>query len=61
MTAVEWLITELEKNKFITKSQIFIAEEMEREIIKTAFEEGMFHHISGFCPEEYYEEKFKLK
>jgi hypothetical protein len=29
MTAVEWLVEQLEKNKFITKSQIFIAKEME--------------------------------
>ena len=58
-TAVEWLVEKLDEQKFITKSQIYIAEKMEKQQIETAFEEGMFHHTSGLCPDEYYEETFK--
>jgi hypothetical protein len=32
---------------------------MEKQQIETAFEEGMFHHTSGLCPDEYYEETYK--
>ena len=35
------------------------AKEMEKEQIETAFEEGMFHHTNGLCPDEYYNETFK--
>jgi hypothetical protein len=35
------------------------AKEMEKEQIERAFEEGMFHHTNGLCPDEYYEETFK--
>jgi hypothetical protein len=31
MTAVEWLVNQLEQNKFITESQIHIAKEMEKQ------------------------------
>ena len=61
MTAVEWLIEQL-----IPKDQhegimdiIEEAKEMEKEQIMNAFEEGMFHHTNGLCPDEYYEETFK--
>ena len=33
--------------------------EMEKEQIETAFEEGMFHHTNGLCPDEYYNETYK--
>jgi hypothetical protein len=33
--------------------------EMEKQQIETAFEEGMFHHTNGLCPDEYYNETFK--
>lgn len=32
--------------------------EKEKEQIETAFEEGMFHHVNGMTPKEYYEETF---
>lgn len=31
MTAVEWLVEQLQQNKFITESQIHIAKEMEKQ------------------------------
>ena len=31
MTAVEWLVDQLQQNKFITESQIHLAKEMEKE------------------------------
>lgn len=61
MTALEYLVDLLETQKFITKSQIFIATEMEKKQIIEAFEEGMFHHVNGMCPDEYYNEKFNLQ
>ena len=36
-TAVQWLVEKLEQNKFITKSQIYIAEKMEKEQIVEAY------------------------
>ena len=64
-TAVEFLVDEF-KEKLIghnlpewVKKIIEQAKAMEREQIETAFEEGMFHHTSGLCPDEYYEENFK--
>jgi hypothetical protein len=33
--------------------------EVEKEQIEIAFEEGMFHHTNGLCPDEYYNETFK--
>ncbi len=32
--------------------------EMEKEQIEKAFEEGMFHHTNGLCPNEYYNENY---
>ena len=59
-TAVEWLEQQLfnKQGKF-NKSDIEQAKAMEKEQIEKAFEEGMFHHTSGLCPDEYYEETFK--
>ena len=37
MTAVEWLVDQLEQNKFITESQIHIAKEMEKEQLECAW------------------------
>ena len=37
MTAVEFLVNQLEQNKFITKSQIYIAKEMEKEQLECAW------------------------
>ena len=37
MTAVEFLVNQLEQNKFITKSQIHIAKEMEKEQLECAW------------------------
>ena len=59
-TAVEWLVEELPhlEAKLLTKI-IEQAKEMEKKQIMNAFEEGMFHHTNGLCPDEYYEETFK--
>jgi hypothetical protein len=67
MTAVEWF----EKIRQGQKVQPFDdyeweiafnhAKEMEKEQIETAFEEGMFHHTNGLCPDEYYEETYKIE
>ena len=37
MTAVEFLVNQLEENKFITESQIHIAKEMEKEQLECAW------------------------
>jgi len=37
MTAVEFLINQLEQNKFITESQIHIAKEIEKEQLECAW------------------------
>ena len=37
MTAVEFLVNQLEQNKFITESQIYIAKEMEKEQLECAW------------------------
>jgi len=57
-TAIEWLVEQLEKNKFITKSQIFIAEEMEKhQIVKAAASayEDMFGTDGTEYGEKYYD------
>ena len=61
-TAIEWLI----KQWPILESQlpewlINQAKKMEKEQIEKAFEEGMFHHTNGLCPDEYYEEIYKIE
>ena len=37
------------------------AKAMHKDEIKTTYEEGMFHHIYGMTPNEYYEETFNTK
>lgn len=37
MTAVEWLVEQLQQNKFITESQIHLAKEMEKEQLECAW------------------------
>ena len=56
MTAVEWLCDLLESQKFITKSQIFIAQEMEKQQIIQAFCCGGDGESGA---EIYYNEMFK--
>lgn len=61
-TAVEWLfeqwpILESKLPEFLINQ----VKEMEKEQIEKAFEEGMFHHTNGLCPDEYYEETYKSK
>ena len=60
-TAVEWLVEKLEQNKFITKSQIYIAEEMEKKQIMNAYIEGDVNGImdNEIRAEQYYNETFK--
>jgi uncharacterized protein YidB (DUF937 family) len=64
-TAVEFLVDEFKEKlignnvpKWVEKI-IQQALEMEKEQIEKAFEEGMFHHTNGLCPNEYYKETFK--
>jgi hypothetical protein len=62
-TAVEWLVEKLDEQKFITKSQIYIAEKMEREQIIEACKKG-YGSTSIFrdkLAEQYYNETFKNK
>ena len=33
----------------------------EKQSIEKAYEEGMFHHVSGMVPSEYYEETYNTK
>jgi hypothetical protein len=59
-TAVEWLYSQqieypLGDWEYFLKQ----AKAIEQEQIETAFEEGMFHHTNGLCPDEYYNETFK--
>jgi hypothetical protein len=66
-TAVQWLLDNLISEPF--SEQHFKhneecwdkAEEMEKQQIETAFEEGMFHHTNGLCTDEYYNETFKTE
>ena len=37
------------------------AKAMHKEEIETTYEEGMFHHIYGMTPKEYYDETFNTK
>jgi hypothetical protein len=58
-TAVEWLVEQLEKNKFITKSQIFIAKEMEKEQIIHAYNQSWHFRDKPYeTAEQYYNETF---
>lgn len=62
-TAVEWLVEQIKNNVHNTIEEFELiveqAKEMEKEQIEKTFEEGMFHHINGLCPDEYYNETFK--
>jgi hypothetical protein len=63
-TAVEWLTEQLEQNKFITKSQIYIAKEMEKQQIIDAHLDGQSFSIAIEeidYGEQYYNETFKNK
>jgi len=68
-TAVEWLVEQLQQNKFITESQIYLAKEMENqqqgyseeEVIKILYQ---FHYDlvnSNFDTKEEWFEQFKKK
>jgi len=61
MTAVEWLVEQLEQQKFVTKSQIYIAKEMEKQQIIDAYSEGDINGIMNNrkMAEQYYNETFK--
>lgn len=68
-SAVEWLVEQLEQNKFITESQIHLAKEMEKQKIIYAYVDG--HNENCLCmnnekqifehAEQYYNETFKKK
>lgn len=49
-TADQWM------DNFISR-----AKEIHRLEILEAFEEGMFHHVNGYTPKEYYKETFNTK
>ena len=57
-TAVDWLIKQLEQNKFVTKSQIYISKEMEKQQIKDAYITGMFNAHSKTSI-DYYKETYE--
>ena len=59
MTAVEFIEEQI-KWRTNMVDIILEAKEMEKQQIIKAFEEGMFHHVNGMCPDEYYNEKFKI-
>ena len=59
-TAVEWLISKLNKEGFaqvVTDEEIQQAKEMEKEIIRTAYLDGMDGEYN--TSEQYYNETFK--
>lgn len=56
-TAVEWLVEQLEQNKFITKSQIHIAELKEKQQIIDAYDVPWNPYIKN--GNDYYNETFK--
>ena len=58
-TAVDFLIEQITDSTMPVRQAIKQAKEMEKKQIMNAFEEGMFHHTNGLCPDEYYEETFK--
>lgn len=59
-TAVEWLVEQLQQNKFITESQIYIAKEMEKQQIEDAFMVGVKNEKYRFDTKtQYYNETFK--
>ena len=66
-TAVEWLVEQLQQNKFITESQIHLAKEMEKQQIieahgnKEKKSSGITNYTYILTGEEYYNENFKNK
>jgi hypothetical protein len=61
-SAVEWLVYQLQQNKFITESQIHLAKEMEKEQIIDSANHGANFESSPFKDaEDYYNETFKNK
>jgi hypothetical protein len=56
-TVVQWLMG-IDKRTHITIEEWQQAKEMFEEQIKKSFEEGMFHHLSGHCPIDYYNETY---
>jgi hypothetical protein len=59
-TAVEWLVDNLEQNKFITKSQIHIAKEKFEQQIMQAYQQGFnnAYFNNPLSKEQYYNETF---
>ena len=53
-TAVEWLVYQLQQNKFITESQIHLAKEMEKKQIIDAYNKGEYNDGMNGTAEEYY-------
>ncbi len=61
-TAIEWFAQKLsEQGIDYPLQELQQAKAMEKEQIEKAFEEGMFHHTNGLCPDEYYEETYKIE
>jgi hypothetical protein len=66
MTPFEKLRDFVERNRMqssYSKEQIIelidlIYLDLEKQQIIKAYEDGMFHHVSGNCPDEYYNEKY---
>jgi len=60
-TAVEWLVEQLEQQKFVTKSQIYIAKEIEKKQIIDANNRGYKSGRKDIneTAEQYYNETFK--
>lgn len=59
-SSIEWLM-EIDKSRAITIEEWEQAKAMHKEEIETTFEEGMFHHINGMTPKEYYDTTFNTK
>jgi hypothetical protein len=50
------LMSDLDFKSWFLNTDIINEEKVQ---IEQAFEEGMFHHINGFTPSEYYEENYE--
>jgi hypothetical protein len=67
MTALEWLVEQLKEQKFVTESQIYIAEKMEKQQIidahgnQTKKSRGISNYTYILTGEEYYNQTFKNK
>lgn len=64
-TAVEWLVEQLQQNKFITESKIHIAKELEKQQIIDAYligdKDAGIYSATKQNAEQYYNETFKNK